>query len=191
MAQQQGVYIGHQGCALTAGGHITAAEVGDHGATGALRDDSGAAQLQGRRSALHLRRNVPYGLPVIADEIDLRKGQVCSFGGFDGSLGVNLAQAEVQLAQQLGAAGFRAERAEDILPQVCRHIQRNKGKQFIGNGRRRAFDAQAGSIHAVSAGAAHNADADHRPISSRSMAQTISSTMLLRTLPRVRQARPA
>ena len=191
MTQQQIVHKRHQWCALTAGSHIPAAEVGHHGDAGTLGNDGRVAQLQGGGHTLAgIGRNVPHRLAVAADEIHLRRGEICRLDGLQRRLGEPFAKGEVQLAQLVHRAGFGTEGGKNLLPQLCRHGQGHKAQQLPVQSGRCARKAHAGGINAVGAGAAHQADADHLQVSSLSMADSNSSTMPLRTFAIERFSRP-
>ena len=57
MAEEQVIDEGHQGRALTAGGDIARAEIGDHGDAGALGEDGRFAELQRVGAAFVDRRS--------------------------------------------------------------------------------------------------------------------------------------
>ncbi len=71
---EQKLRIGHQRCALSAGGHIAHAEIADDGASECLIDIGRLAHLQGARNFIAEVRGggrlVPQGLTVTAHEVD-------------------------------------------------------------------------------------------------------------------------
>ena len=92
---------------------------------------------------------------VAADEVHLTGGEVCRLNGGQRSLGKDLAQSEIQLAQPVHRTGFGAEGGENLPAQRLGDGQGDKTQQFPVQSGGYARKAHAGGVDAVGTGAAH------------------------------------
>jgi hypothetical protein len=148
---------GHERCALAAGGHVAAAQVGHHVQAGQFSQQGGIEQLDGVAPAVELPRPMADGLAMGADGEDRpRMGRECGPQRLH-DLGI---AARQRIAGQRGAVQFvvagGVERQE-LAPQCL-----VEGAGGVGEHVERAIRAELRSdpVHAVQRGAGHQADVE-------------------------------
>src|SRR2546421_697996 len=96
--------------AIAAESEVGGAEVRDGGDAGASGDDGAFADLESgsgwRAEVRNWRALMKNGLAVVADEIDFARRDAEFFVGGKGGFGVDVAEAEVELAQFAGGDGI-------------------------------------------------------------------------------------
>ncbi len=166
MREENGIEEGDERRALTSGGHVCGAEVGDDGEAGGGGDERGLAELPGAGEAAARVRGggalVVDGLAVAADESGFDFG--VGDGGLD-SFSVGEAEPPVEAGEfggGGGGVGLSGHRGEDGLAEGAREGEGSVGEESEFHCGVAGSDPDQGDIDAVGGGSAHDASDDHR-----------------------------
>ena len=166
MAVEEIVGVGDERGALAAEGDVGGAEVGNRGDAGAGSDDAAFAGLQrgGCRAAeiFHRWALVEDGLAVIGEKRDFFRRDAEAFAGGQGCFGVDLTEAEIELAQVAGGNESLFCDAEDFFAHLRGKIDgcviEELGVEVWGG----TGDFGQSDIDAVGGGAGHHAEDEER-----------------------------
>ena len=160
------VDVRNEWSALAAECHVGGTKVGDGSDAGARGDDAGLADLKsgdgGAAEVIGWLPLVEDGLTVIADEIDASRRNTELFTRGENSVGIDVSEAEVQLAQFASGNGSLLGDAKNLFAQRGRKVERSVAEQLGVELRRRAGDAGKRDIDAIGGSAGHKAENKER-----------------------------
>jgi len=123
MRKEHYIEMRHKGCTLSASRHIARAKIGNGGDAGAFGDHRWLAQLECGR--IVAGGNMPQGLTMTADEINLRRFQPGGINRAQCRLCKCISNMKVERAQTIHGAVLGTKAFDDFIAQIAGmiHVQ--------------------------------------------------------------------